>query len=81
MSLHPMANVANEPPGGSHFHVVLDKTFRILIFVDLLEVETIFKGHITGFLNILAEGLTARPRLMPGSIFLDSYIKEPRNLN
>lgn len=61
MSLHPMDNVANEPSRGSCFDAMLDKVFRILIFVDLLEIEIIFKGHIAGFLNILPESLIAHP--------------------
>jgi hypothetical protein len=41
--------------------------------VDLPEVETIFKCHIAGFLNIFPEGLTAHSSLVLGSIFLNSY--------
>lgn len=59
ISLHLVTNVAYEPPGGSRFDAVLDKEIRILIFVDLLKIETIFKSHIAGFLNILPESLTA----------------------
>lgn len=49
MSLHPIANVANT------------KIFRILVFVDLLEIQAIFKGHIAGILFLFPEGLTADP--------------------
>lgn len=52
-----------------------------LIFVNLLTVEMIFKGPIAGFLNIFSESLTAYLRLMLGNIFLDSYVKKPRNIN
>lgn len=49
MSLHVIANVANA------------KIFRTLVFVDLLEIQAIFKGHIAGILFIFPESLTAYP--------------------
>ena len=61
MSLDLRSDVANEPPGGSCLNAMFDEKFRILIFVDLLEVETIFKSHIAGFLDVYPECLTADP--------------------
>ena len=61
MLLHPIANVANKTPRYPRFHAVLNKKFRTLIFVDLLEVEATFKDHIAGFLNIFPKGLTTHP--------------------
>ncbi|KGO75360.1 hypothetical protein PITC_001600 [Penicillium italicum] len=59
---------------------MLDKKSRILILVDLLKIEAIFKGPIAGFLNILLKGLTAHSQLMPDSILLDRFIKKPRDI-
>lgn len=81
LSVHPLGNVGDEPPCRPRFHPVLNKKLRILIFVNLLEVEAILESHVAGFPDILPRGLTAHPRLMPDSIFFDSCIKMPRNIN
>ena len=80
MPLDLVTNIAHRPPGGSFFDAALDKEPRILIFMDLFEIETILEGHVAGFLNILPESLTAHPYLMPDSIFLHSFINKPWNI-
>ena len=67
-------NVANEPPGGTYFHAVLNEETRVLILINLHEVETIFEGHIACFVDVLPKSLVAHPRLLPFSIPVHSDI-------
>ncbi|KAJ5300969.1 uncharacterized protein N7443_005971 [Penicillium atrosanguineum] len=53
--LHPKTDVTYEPPGGTCFHAVLDKTTWVLILMNLHETEAIFEGHIARFIGIIPE--------------------------
>lgn len=64
-SFHPKPNVANEPRGGTYFHVVLNEETWVLILINLHKVETIFEGHIAYFVDVLPKSLVAHPRLLP----------------
>lgn len=60
-SLHPKTDIVHEPPGGTYFHTTLDEEIRILILIDLREIEAVFESQIAGFVDIIPESLIAHP--------------------
>ena len=53
----PGRDVAHEPSGNSSFHTSISEEIGILIFVDLLEIETIRQENFTGFFMLDFEGV------------------------
>jgi hypothetical protein len=54
-----------------------NKETWVLVLINLYEVETVLKGHIACFVDVILEFLVGYPRLLPFRIFIYSNIKEP----
>lgn len=56
-----MADVADEPPSSTYFHTTLDKEVRVLILINLHEIEAVLEGHIACFSDIILKTLITHP--------------------